>query len=218
MAATEVLNQEWTLGELPRLICESDGFPEILAALAAGHSATIGGTWGSSCALVAATLADEVPDTLFVVAAHVSDVDALCEDIASFLGSRSDQGPDGPGAVPSFPAWDRLPRDQVITDQTYGQRLRLLKSLSAKPPRVVVTSIQALLQPVPSPDSIARDSRRLDVGELAPLDELLRWLIEHGFVRRDAVEVPGEISLRGGILDILPPDQPAPLRIEFFGD
>src|SRR6185295_13306317 len=122
------------------------------------------GTWGSSCALVAATLAQRVPSTLFVVTAHVSDVDTLCDDVASFLGqSVSDNKAEHPShgqgdapssskaTVPSFPAWDRLPREheQVSTDQTYGQRLRLLKSLSLRRPRIVVTSIQALLQAVP---------------------------------------------------------------------
>src|SRR5262245_19815411 len=231
MTATEVLSQKWTLGELARLIRESEGFPEVLQALAAGHSATIGGTWGSSCALVAATLAERVPGTLFVVTAHVSDVDTLCEDIATFLeqcvhrakpeAAAPDAGQPAPrprATVPFFPAWDLLPREQASADQTYGQRLRLLKSLSVQPPRIVVTSIQALLQGVPSPESISRDSRRLQVGESAPLDELLRWLVEHGFVGLDAVELPGEISVRGGIFDVFPPDHSMPLRIEFFGD
>jgi transcription-repair coupling factor (superfamily II helicase) len=47
---------------------------------------------------------------------------------------------------------------------------------------------------------------------------LLRWLTEHGWERQDAVELPGEFSLRGGILDIFPIDAPDPLRVEWFGD
>jgi transcription-repair coupling factor (superfamily II helicase) len=242
MTSAEVTPQSWTLDELPRLIERAEGFPEILAALAAGHSATIGGSWGSSCALVAATLSQRVPGTLFVIASHVSDVDNLCDDIASFLAAGSSpgepaasaagsgigsneatpapvEGIEKRGTIPSFPAWDRLPREQVVADEVLGQRLRLLKTLSLDPPpRVVVTSIQALLQPVPSPESIARHSRHLQVGTSAPLDQLLRWLVDHGFVRRDAVELPGEMSVRGGILDVFPPDQPAPLRVELFGD
>jgi transcription-repair coupling factor (superfamily II helicase) len=231
MVATEVLGKKWTLSELPRLILESDGFPAILAALAAGHGATIGGAWGSSCALVAAALASRVSGVLFVVAPHVSDVDSLCEDVSSFLGARPVDPSTEPGSViegapsstvPStvvpFPAWERLPREQVDSDQTYGDRLRLLRSLVVQPPRLVVTSIQALLQGVPSAESIARDSKLLQVGDVVPFDDHLRWLVQHGFVRRDAVELRGEISLRGGILDVFAPDQAAPLRIEFFGD
>jgi transcription-repair coupling factor (superfamily II helicase) len=236
MTQLEVKPQTWKLAELPRLIQKVDGFPEILTALAAGDSATIDGAWGSSCALVAAALAERVPRTLFVVASHVSDVDDLSDDIATFLGpakkgvgSLLPERPDGcfaqktPAAfsptVQSFAAWERLPREELVADEIYGQRLRLLKSLLVDPPpTVVVTSIQALLQPVPSPESIARHSRRLQVGEVVPLDELLRWLVDQGFNRRDAVELPGEISVRGGILDVFPPDLPAPIRVEYFGD
>ncbi len=209
MTTTTVMPTTWRLAELPRLIADADGFPEIVAALEAGHSATIDGAWGSSCALAAAALARRVPRTLFVVASHIPDVDDLRDDIATFLG----------GPVETLPAWESLPREQAVADETYGRRLRVLKRLATAQPRtIVVTSIQALLQPVPNRDAITRHSRSLHVGQSVALDELLRWLVDRGFTRRDAVELPGEISLRGGILDVFPPDQPAPLRLEFFGD
>ncbi len=209
MPEVEVSPQTWRLRELPRLIRNAEGFPAILAALAAGHSATIDGAWGSSCALIAATLAQSATRTLFVVTSHVSDVDDLRDDVATFLGQP----------VHSFPAWERLPREELVADEIYGQRLRLLKALAAEaPPKVVVTSIQALLQPVPSPGAITRHSRLIQLGDTVPLDKFMRWLVERGFIRRDAVELPGEFSQRGGILDVFPPDQAAPIRIEFFGD
>jgi transcription-repair coupling factor (superfamily II helicase) len=230
MAATGVTPQARTLGELSRLIERAEGFPAVLAALSSGHSATIGGTWGSSCALVAATLGSHVPRTLFVITPHVSEVDDLCDDISTFLrghasqrsctGSEIQTAGDGDAAgVHSFLAWEKLPREVVLADEIYGQRLRLLNSLSAtNAPRVVVASIQAMLQPVPSPESVSRRSRQLQVRDSVQIEQLLRWLVDHGFVRRDAVEMPGEFGVRGGILDVFPPDQAAPLRIEFFGD
>src|SRR5205823_1063399 len=50
------------------------------------------------------------------------------------------------------------------------------------------------------------------------LDEVSRWLVGHGFRRADAVELPGEFSRRGGILDVFSPDADSPYRLEFFGD
>jgi len=116
MPQVEVEPHAWKLSELPRLIRSTEGFPEILASLDAGHSATIDGAWGSSCALVAAALAERVPRTLVVVTPHIADVDDLRDDIQTFRG----------GPVHIFPAWESLPREERIDDQTYGERLRLL--------------------------------------------------------------------------------------------
>ncbi|TXT21978.1 MAG: transcription-repair coupling factor (superfamily II helicase) [Planctomycetota bacterium] len=74
------------------------------------------------------------------------------------------------------------------------------------------------MQPVPSRDEIAASSRVLKVGSDVDVEELLRWLIERGFERVPAVELPGEVSVHGGIVDIFPSDSEDPLRLEFFGD
>src|SRR5262249_38048430 len=50
------------------------------------------------------------------------------------------------------------------------------------------------------------------------VEELIAWLAARGMERVEVVEVAGEFSLRGGILDVFPPDSPDPIRIEFFGD
>ena len=48
--------------------------------------------------------------------------------------------------------------------------------------------------------------------------ELAKWLVENGFFNTPAVELPGEFSVRGGIVDIFAPDWDGPVRVEFFGD
>ena len=50
------------------------------------------------------------------------------------------------------------------------------------------------------------------------VEELAKWLVENGLVNTPAVELPGEFSVRGGIVDIFAPDWDRPMRIEFFGD
>ena len=55
----------------------------------------------------------------------------------------------------------------------------------------MLTSIQALIQPVPLPEDLARHTRRLAVGEEIDVGELLRWLVENGFHNTSAVELPG---------------------------
>src|SRR5207244_2437526 len=88
----------------------------------------------------------------------------------------------------------------------------------ALPPRLVVAPFQALLQPVPTPDALARCSRTIRVGDTIAVEELAGWLAGRSMTRAEVVEVPGEFSLRGGILDIFPPDATEPVRVEFFGD
>jgi len=197
------------LKDLTRLIQRSTGFPELLAALKNGQSGTIDGAWGSAAPLVAAALGLHAPQTLLIVLAHVGDVDDFRDDVATFSG-----------VVPEvLPAWERLPREASAGDEIFGRRLRVVKRLtSAMPPRFVIAPFQALLQPVPTIEALERSSRTIRVGDVIAIEELTSWLLERSLVRAEVVEVPGEFSVRGGILDIFPADSTEPVRIEFFGD
>ncbi|WP_165247879.1 transcription-repair coupling factor [Paludisphaera soli] len=197
------------LKDLTRLIQQAEGFPEVIAALRNGRAATIDGSWGSAAGLVSGALALHAPTTLVVVLPHVGDVDDFRDDVAVFSGL----------APEVLPAWDKLPREQDARDEVFAARMRTVGRLAGGlPPRAVVTSMQALLQPVPRPEVLRRMSRRLEVGDVAPIDELGAWLMDRGMQRVEVVEVPGEFSLRGGIFDVFPADASDPVRIEFFGD
>jgi transcription-repair coupling factor (superfamily II helicase) len=187
------------------------GFADVIASLQAGHAATLGGVWGSSCALVAASLVRHASGPLVIVCPHMDDIDDFCDDLTMFTGVTPEQ----------FPAWEREARDseKLVYDEIYGQRLRLLKRLAdGDPPPLIVTSIQSLLQPVPGQAAIADSTRRLKRGDAVDVQQLLTWLVEGGFQNTTAVELPGEFSPRGGIVDIFAPDWFDPVRIEFFGD
>ncbi|MDX2037598.1 MAG: transcription-repair coupling factor [Isosphaeraceae bacterium] len=197
------------LHDLTRTIQRAPGFPEVIAALRTGRSATIDGAWGSAGPLAAGALALHAPSTLVVVMAHVGDIDDYAEDLKTFSGITPE----------IFPAWERLPREAGPGDEIFGRRLRVLRGLSDPGrTRVIVTPIQALLQPVPKPESIAASTITLRVGDVAPLEELTRRLVRGGMTRVEVVEVAGEFSLRGGILDVFAADMNDPVRIEFFGD
>ncbi len=205
-AAAVVLNH---LTDLSTLIQTAEGFDSLLAALRAGRSGVIDGAWGSSAGLSAAALVQHTPHTLLVVIAHPRQVDAWAGDLSSFSGVRP----------LLFPAWDDQPTAGRAFDEIAGQRLRLLKQLdSGDAPRLALTTIQALLQPVPDRTEFAARRRVLRRGQTADLDELAGWLVENGYQSTDAVESPGEFGRRGGILDVFSPDAEAPHRLEFFGD
>src|SRR5439155_7884082 len=99
------------------------------------------------------------------------------------------------------------PREAGPADEVFGRRLRVVKRLAgAVPPRFVVAPFQALLQPVPTPEVLARTSRVVRVGDTIAVEALTAWLAGLGMTRVEVVEVAGEFSLRGGILDGFPPD------------
>jgi transcription-repair coupling factor (superfamily II helicase) len=198
-----------SLSELPAWLEASDGFAPLVDALKQGRAVTVDGTWNSSAALVAATLGRHAPRTLLVVLAHARSLDPWSEDLFHFTGQRPTL----------FPAWDAMPDADTVFDEVGSQRMRVLKQLDGdRPPTFLLATIQSLQQPVPTREQLLQQRRRLRVGQNTPLDPLLTWLVEHGFQRMEAVEIPGEFSVRGGILDVFSPDAEAPYRIEFVGD
>lgn len=198
------------LADLVSRFHQVDSFRKVVTTLQEGQSAAIDGAWGSSCALATAALAVEAPEVLLVVLPRLGDVDEFADDMSQFLN-----------AVPHiFPAWESLPQEHDVADIVFGARLRVLRDLLApgNGPRIVVASLPALLQPIPTREAREAGTRRLRVGDEVELEDFLRWLVDCGFERVTGLELPGEFSMHGGIVDIYPPDALDPLRIEFFGD
>ncbi|MEQ9410859.1 MAG: transcription-repair coupling factor [Fuerstiella sp.] len=99
-----------------------------------------------------------------------------------------------------------------------GQPHRSTQRVQQQRADVIVTCLPALLQPVPARRDIEEATRRIRVGDELSLEPLLDWLVERSFERVTAVELPGEFCVHGGILDIYPPTETDPVRIELFGD
>ena len=113
----------------------------------------------------------------------------------------------------------------MVHDEIYGERLRVLKGLESERrlgcSRARLESrhqaSRVCLQPVPGRDALAEATREIRVGGALDEQEFTKWLVARGGHATTAVELPGEFSLRGGILDIFPPDAEDPVRIELFG-
>ncbi len=102
------------------------------------------------------------------------------------------------------------------------QRLATLRqhppTAPAPPPLVIVASLSALLQPTLTPDDLAHATTQVAINEWQPQDKLLRRWIDCGYRSTSMVQEAGEVARRGGIVDIWPPADAHPLRIEWFGD
>jgi transcription-repair coupling factor (superfamily II helicase) len=124
--------------------------------------------------------------------------------------------------VISFPAWDCVPYDRVSPNpEIVAQRLSSLALLAAgkrREPTVVVATVNAVLQRVPSRAFVRRSLKPIAPGQRHDMGELVKRLEQVGFVRTGTVMEHGEYAVRGGILDLFPPGRAQPLRLDFFGD
>ncbi len=197
------------LRELPDLLFESDRFAAACEALRAGSPATFDNVWGSAVAAVVAAIRKRVARPLLIIAPTAEAMDDLADDFATFSDERIERFP--PGLEDDGASRAR--------DEAYGTRIRLLKCwLRGDAARVVVTCPHALLQKVPESTELLGSSRVLRTGEKLEVDSFRRWLVENGYQAMTAVELPGEFSVRGGIVDLFAHDWPRPVRIELFDD
>ena len=125
-----------------------------------------------------------------------------------------------------FPAWETLPHERLSPrSDTSGQRLAVLRRLAhpdSSDPRTgpllaVATPVRSLLQPMVA-DLGDLVPVKLADGQSADLEEVVTRLVEIGYSRSELVEKRGDLAVRGGILDVFPPTEEHPLRVDFFGD
>jgi transcription-repair coupling factor (superfamily II helicase) len=132
----------------------------------------------------------------------------------------------GSGRVGLFPSWETLPHERLSPrSDTVGQRLSVLRRL-AHPDAgdashghlaVVVAPVRAVLQPIAKGLGDLRPVA-LQAGDERPLEQVVEDLAAAAYARTDLVERRGEFAVRGGILDVFPPTEEHPLRLEFWGD
>ncbi|MFN3923644.1 MAG: transcription-repair coupling factor, partial [Pseudarthrobacter sp.] len=126
--------------------------------------------------------------------------------------------------VAEFPSWETLPHERLSPrSDTVGRRLSVLRRLAhpetsaAGPLRIVVAPVRAVVQPV-----VAGLGElvpvTLKVGQERPFTEVVRSLSDAAYARVDMVTHRGEFAVRGGIIDVFPPTEDHPIRVEFFGD
>ncbi len=159
---------------------------------------------------VAAALAQA--GTVLVVTATQREGEDLVVELGDLIGSDS---------VAFYPAWETLPHERLSPrSDTVGRRLAVLRRLVHADPMpldVIVAPVRSLLQPqVKGLADLAPVS--VSTGDDHGLEHLVRDLAAAAYVRVDLVERRGEFAVRGGIVDVFPPTEEHPLRVEFWGD
>jgi transcription-repair coupling factor (superfamily II helicase) len=186
-----------------------------------GAAAAVSGLWGGSAAAVIAALRAQLNRPILLVCGHLDEAEDLADDVDLFSGSR-------PDVLPALELAGSLGR---VSEEQVSNRLRLIARFASAGEKwtdsgVLVASIQALMQSVPSRKQLGQLLLPLKSGQKLEAEKLIVWLSEHGYNRLDQVEVPGDFAVRGGIIDVYVPgifEQAGEqlgltLRVDFFDD
>ena len=121
----------------------------------------------------------------------------------------------------TFPGWDCLPYDRVSpnADISAARMATLAALVHGMPKRfVLLTTLNAVTQRVPARSVLSEAAFTARVGDRVDEAGLRAFLMRMGFSQAPTVTEPGDYAIRGGIVDIFPPGEGGPVRLDFFGD
>ena len=162
------------------------------------------------------------------VTPHSRASDTAILALRGLLGERPEAS-----RIHSFPRHDTLPFDR-FSPQPFlvSQRMQVLHRLIERPSSdttrrpgtapdpdpIIVAPRSALALRVPSRQDLRKATERISVGESVDRDALVTRLVGRGYQRMALVEEPGEVAVRGDVIDVFPPQLDRPVRIELWGD
>ncbi|HZT74072.1 MAG TPA: transcription-repair coupling factor [Terriglobales bacterium] len=139
----------------------------------------------------------------------------LRAEVETFQTLTQKHPEDRPLVLPAFevdPYQGLSPHDEILERRALAQ-WKATQGL----PLLVVPAVAAAtrLAPPAAYRTLARVLRR---GDILDLDGLAEHLTQVGYQRQEPVELPGQFSVRGGLLDVYSPEAEHPVRIELLGD
>jgi transcription-repair coupling factor (superfamily II helicase) len=177
----------------------------------------IASTSGLRPALIAEVAAGLRQHHPHAVVLTITATDREAEELQSALSCFAPEA-----EIAHFPSWETLPHERLSPrSDTVGRRLGILRQL-AHPEQagrldVVVAPIRAVIQPIVAGLGDL-EPVTLTTGDFYPFDDVVTRLSAAAYNRVDMVTRRGEFAVRGGILDVFPPNETHPVRVEFFGD
>ena len=166
------------------------------------------GLSGSARQLMIGALFESLNKPLLVVTHNMFQAQKTFEDLVDILGEEQ---------VLLFPANELIISEMAVASpETLANRIEVLNKISEKKQRILVTPYAGLRR-ILLPQQIWKESQiSLQVGQEVSLEQLLQNLVSTGYERVEMVEGKGQMSMRGGILDVYPISSEFPVRIELF--
>jgi len=213
LSIVEVMNLS---GLLP-LVNEIPAYRQLLEELRKGSNSCFPlGLLSSARPYFIAALQRDLARPILVVTGRVERARELHEQLR--LWSEAPEG------ILLFPEPNALPYERAAwAPETVNRRLVALAALNGckldgAQKLVVITSARALMQKTIPPEEFRAGIHTLNCGQFVSPKGLLEGLLSLGYEPTSVVIEPGTLSRRGGVLDVFPPSNPWPVRIEFFGD
>ena len=168
------------------------------------------GLVGSARSFLTALLFERLGKSLLVVCPEEKDAMAYASDLSLFLGEED---------VIYYPPLDFLAIDMFALQKEEAQaRLEVMTRLQISTKTVIVTSVAALMQKVMPFGEFKQYLQIISIGDSLNRDQFGEFLLAGGYRRVSLVEEKGEFSVRGNIIDVFPPAEVNPLRLEMVGD
>ncbi len=207
------------LSALPRLLHETGSFASLRERVGGGaapgmHGRHVGLTsvpHGAKSYLAAALAMADGGERICWVARDAEIGDRVADELGAWLGDAAAVAVLEPRSSLAYE------RSELVPDET-AARVAALAAWRSGKAKILVASVQALLQATIAPADLPERMRVLKPGVRVGLDALLVELFDLGYAPVLEVAGRGEFARRGGILDVFPPSAALPVRIELFGD
>ncbi len=167
------------------------------------------GLRGSALSCLLSALYSRRESQWLIVASGLEEAEAICDDLEILSRAPVTYLPE----LEILPFDRRSPTREILATVQSG-----LHTLETGVPGFFVTTIYGLRHKVMSPARLRRHRLVLSRGESVDTDALQEKLVALGYRPAGLVEAPGDMALRGGIIDVFSPGQEFPVRMEFFGD
>ncbi|MBD8500680.1 transcription-repair coupling factor [Paenibacillus arenosi] len=170
----------------------------------------VSGLSGSARQVMMASLAEQLDRPVLVVTHNMFSAQKVTEDLQECLS---------PDQVLLYPANELVAAEAAISSpEVIAQRIEAMTRLAKGFRGIVVTPYAGLRRYLPDKEVMAKAEVTIAVDQEQPLESLLSFLVSVGYERTERVESKGEMSVRGGILDIYPYTSELPYRLEWFDD
>jgi transcription-repair coupling factor (superfamily II helicase) len=197
-------------------LAKHPGFQDALRTLAAGGNVSLSGLTTTAKALYSVLLWQAAEHPLMIVVDGNKQAEALSESIHTFFSLLAADDRNGPQLLPAL---DVLPLQNLSPHADICERRATgLWRLATQRVPITVMPVAAALMRIEPGDFYRQLALKLRVGDELPLEEVVAHLESIGYERREPVEMVGEYSVRGGILDVFSPEAPQPIRLDLFGD
>jgi transcription-repair coupling factor (superfamily II helicase) len=192
------------------MLQDSD-FQTIVAGIRSGmKEQLISGMSGSARQIMVAALARQLERPIFIVTYNLYSAQKISEDLVECMSADR---------VLLYPAQELMAiENAVAAPEMLGQRIEVLTKLAQGFNGVVIVPFAGMRRLLPSPGVFRESQIAIRAGETLVLSAFLERMTELGYERKERVEAPGDMSVRGGIIDYYPLASHNAYRIELFDD